>query len=81
VSQSTLHKSTRLENSTYNIITALNQEAKFLYSTVDTYIDDAQKDNRSELVEAWNTIKNDNLKHIQILREMLAQEVKQQKFK
>ena len=79
MSQSTLHKSTRLENSTYNIITALNQEAKFLYS--DTYIDDAQKDNRSELVEAWNTIKNDNLKCIQILREMLAQEVKQQKFK
>ena len=71
----------RLENSTYNIITALNQEAKFLYSTVDTYIDDAQKDNRSELVEAWNTIKNDNLKHIQILREMLAREVKQEKFK
>jgi hypothetical protein len=44
-------QSTRLENSTYNILRALGKEADFLYSTVDTYIEDAKKDNRQNLVE------------------------------
>lgn len=29
---------TGLENSTYNLISSLDQEAKFLYKTIDTYI-------------------------------------------
>ena len=32
------HESTKLENSTYNILSALGKEAQFLYSTIDTYI-------------------------------------------
>jgi uncharacterized membrane protein len=35
-------QTTRLENSTYNILIALGKEADFLYSTVETYIDDAK---------------------------------------
>jgi hypothetical protein len=42
---------TRLDNSTYNILRALGKEADFMYSTVDKYIEDARKDNRTELVE------------------------------
>jgi hypothetical protein len=38
---------TRLDNSTYNILRALGKEADFMYSTVDKYIEDANKDNRS----------------------------------
>ena len=30
-----------LANSTYNILIALGKEAKFLYSTIDTYTSDA----------------------------------------
>jgi hypothetical protein len=41
---------TRLDNSTYNILRALGKEADFMYSTVDKYIEDANKDNRTELV-------------------------------
>jgi hypothetical protein len=42
---------TRLDNSTYNILRALGKEADFLYSTIDKYIEDANKDNRTHLVE------------------------------
>jgi hypothetical protein len=51
--------STRLDHSTYNILIALGKEADFLYSTVDTYIEDAKKVNREYLVEIWNQIKRD----------------------
>jgi hypothetical protein len=50
-------ETTRLENSTYNILRALGKEADFLYSTIDTYIKDAQKGNRNDLLDVWNTIK------------------------
>ena len=42
-------KTTKLENSTYDILIALGKESRFLYSAIDTYIDDARKDNNSEL--------------------------------
>ncbi|PWU82260.1 MAG: hypothetical protein DLM72_02855 [Candidatus Nitrosopolaris wilkensis] len=77
---STKHESTRLENSTYNILMALGKEADFLYSTVDTYIEDARKDNRTELVEIWNQMKRDKEKHMQSLREALEKEAKEQKL-
>ena len=81
MTQSTrMHESTKLENSTYNIITALQKEANFLYSTVETYIEDARKDNRQDLVSVWNTMKQDNQKHIQMLREALSREAKQDRF-
>ena len=76
----TKHESTRLENSTYNILMALGKEADFLYSTVDTYIDDAKKDNRPHLVEIWNQMKRDKEKHLQMLREALEKEAKEQKL-
>jgi hypothetical protein len=77
----TMHKSTKLENSTYNIITALQKEADFLYSTVDTYIEDARKDNRSDLVNVWNTMKQDNERHKEMLRQALSKEAKEDKFR
>lgn len=42
---------TTLDDSTYNILVALGTEADFIHSTVDTYISDAQKENKTELVE------------------------------
>jgi hypothetical protein len=54
---STKDQTTKLENSTFNILIALGKEAQFMYSTIDTYISDAQKDNNSELENTWNTIK------------------------
>ncbi len=77
---STKHESTRLENSTYNILVVLGNEADFLYSTVDTYIEDAKKDNRQHLVELWNEMKRDKEKHLQMLRDALEKEAKEQKL-
>jgi len=47
-------QTTRLDNSTYNILIALGKEADFLYSILDTYIEDAKRENRLPLVEIWS---------------------------
>jgi hypothetical protein len=75
------HESTRLTNSTYDIIRALAKDAAFLYSTVDIYVDDARKDNRPDLVNVWNTIKQDKQRHVQMLREVLSKDAKEERLK
>lgn len=67
-------------NSTYYILIALGKEADFLYSTLETYIEDAKKDNRQQLVEIWTQMKRDKEKHLQMLREALEKEAKEQKL-
>lgn len=75
------HETTGLDNSTFNILIALGKEAQFLYSTVDTYRSDAEKANRSDLVNMWNTIKEDRQRHMQMLRGALEQEAKDEKLR
>jgi len=79
-STSTKHETTRLENPTFDILIALGKEAQFLYSTIDTYTSDAQKANRSDLVNMWSTIKQDRQRHMQMLREALEKEAKEEKL-
>jgi len=43
-------ESTKLKNSTFNVLSALGREADFLYSTVDKYIQDAQSDGNTNLL-------------------------------
>jgi hypothetical protein len=76
----TKDETTKLENSTYNILMALGKEAKFLYSVIDTYIDDARKDNNSQLENLWKTIKQERERHLNMLREALAKQAKEQKL-
>ena len=76
----TKDETTRLENSTYNILMALGKEAKFLYSTIDTYIEDARKDNHSDLENMWKTIKQERQRHLSMLRDALDRQAKQQKL-
>jgi hypothetical protein len=76
----TKDETTKLENSTYNILMALGKEAKFLYSVIDTYIDDARKDNNSQLENLWKTIKQERERHLSMLREALAKQAKEQKL-
>ena len=73
-------ETTKLENSTYNILIALGKEARFLYSAIDTYIDDARKDNNPELENMWKTIKQDRERHLAMLRDALDKQAKQQKL-
>jgi hypothetical protein len=74
------NENTRLENSTYNILMALGKEADFLYSTIDTYIQDAERDGREYLVELWNEMKKDKQKHMSMLRQALEKEAKEEKI-
>jgi hypothetical protein len=73
-------KTTKLENSTYNILIALGKEARFLYSAIDMYIDDARKDNNTDLENIWKTIKQDRERHLAMLRDALDKQAKEQKL-
>jgi rubrerythrin len=73
-------ETTKLENSTYNILIALGKEARFLYSAIDTYIDDARKDNNSEVENMWKTIKQERERHLAMLRGALDKQAKEQKL-
>jgi uncharacterized protein YaaW (UPF0174 family) len=76
----TRDETTKLENSTYNILIALGKEARFLYSAIDTYIDDARKDKNSELEKMWKTIKQERERHLAMLRDALDRQAKEQKL-
>jgi hypothetical protein len=76
----TKDETTRLENSTYNILIALGKEARFLYSAIDTYIDDSRKDNNPELENLWKTIKQERERHLAMLRQALDKQAKEQKL-
>ena len=78
--QSGEYENTRLENSTYNILMALGKEADFLYSTIDKYIQDAERDGRGYLVELWNEMKIDKQKHLGMLRQALEKEAQEKKI-
>ena len=75
------HESTKLANSTYNIIRALEKDADFLYSTVGQYIQDAEKDGRSDLVNVCNTIRQVKERHLQMLKEALSNEARKDNLK
>jgi hypothetical protein len=70
-----MSEQTGLDNTTYDILSALGKDADFLYDTIDKYIDDAKKSNKNELVDLWNRIKEDRLKHINDLKEALEREI------
>jgi hypothetical protein len=67
-------ENTRIDNSTYNVMVALGREADFLHSTIDTYIADAEKENKTKLVEVWNNIKKDKQEHLDMVKNCLEKE-------
>jgi hypothetical protein len=46
----------------------LDKDADFLYDTIETYIKDAQEANKLQLVEMWQTIKEDRKRHMHLLK-------------
>jgi len=62
--ESQKNENTRLDNSTYNVMVALGREADFLHSTIDTYIADAERENKTKL---FRTKKNKNKTHLGFL--------------
>jgi hypothetical protein len=68
---------TELSNTMYDILHAMGKDAGFLYDTINTYIKDAQSSNKTDLVETWQTIKKDRLRHLHMLKEALEKEIHQ----
>jgi hypothetical protein len=83
MTQSTADKSsaTLLEDSTFNLITQIEKKADFLYSSIEKYMRDAEKDNRPELAKLWTKLKEDEQNHLKMLREELVREVRENKLK
>ena len=69
-----MSEKTGIDDSTYDIMSALGKDADFLYDTIDRYIHDAESANKSELVELWKTIRNDRHRHVDMLRDALEKE-------
>ena len=72
-----MSEKTGLDNSTYNILSALGKNADFLYDTIDKYIKDAESDKKSQLVGIWKEIKTDHHKHVNLLKNALENELHQ----
>jgi len=69
-----MSEKTGINNSTFNILSALGRDADFLYDTIDKYIRDAESVNNANLVELWKTIRNDRHKHVDMLKDALEKE-------
>jgi rubrerythrin len=81
MTETTAKQGALLEDSTFNIISQLEKKADFLYTSVEQYIRDAEKDNKPELTKLWNTIKEDEQNHLRMLREELVKEAKENRLK
>jgi hypothetical protein len=81
MTEATIKQGGLLEDSTFNIISQLEKKADFLYSSVEKYMRDAEKDKKPELVRMWNTIKEDEQNHLKMLREELIREAKENTLK
>ncbi|MCD6038280.1 MAG: hypothetical protein K0S67_2170 [Nitrososphaeraceae archaeon] len=62
-----MSSSTELTDTAYDILKVLGKDADFLYDTIETYIKDAQKANKSDLVEIWQTIKTERKRQMHML--------------
>ena len=70
-----MSSSPELTDTAYDILKVLGKDADFLYDTIETYIKDAEKANKTELLEIWQTIKIDRKRHMHMLKEALEKEI------
>jgi rubrerythrin len=74
-SSSSPSEETELTDTAYDILKVLGKDADFIYDTIETYIRDAQKANKTKVVEIWQTIKKDRKRHMHMLKEALEEEI------
>lgn len=68
-----------LSNNCYNTVHQLTKTLEFL-SHAEKYIQDAKNANDSEAEKVWNTIRTDREKHAEMLKNLVASDVKNNKF-
>jgi rubrerythrin len=76
-SQSEGRSSSEMDNCSFDILTQTEKKADFLHSAVDAYIDDANAVNRQDLVKLWNSIKQDEKRHLDMLKKELAKNLQE----
>ncbi len=64
-----------LNDNCYNIAKQLTKKLEFL-SHVNRYIEDAQKSKNGQAESVWQTIRADEEKHAEMLRDLVIAEVK-----
>ena len=64
----------------FNIVSQMEKKADFLHSIADQYVRDIEKEKRPKLVNLWNTIREDEQHHLQLLKEELAKEISRDTF-
>jgi hypothetical protein len=70
-----MSSTTELTDTAYDILKVMGKDADFLYDTIEVYIKDAQKANKTELVQIWQTIRDDRKRHMHILKQALEKEI------
>ena len=67
--------SSELSDTAYEILKVLSKETDFLHDTIETSIKEAERSNKTELVSTWQTIKNDRIRHIHLLKKAIKKEI------
>lgn len=68
-----------INDNCYNITKQLSKKLEFL-SHVERYTEDAKKAGDNQAEKTWRTIQSDEQKHSQMLHDLLASEIKNNKF-
>ncbi len=68
-----------LTDNCYNIIKQLAKKQQFL-ANVNRYIEDANKNGAADAEMTWKTIEHDEQKHADMLHDLLASQVQNNKF-
>ncbi|HVF84894.1 MAG TPA: ferritin family protein [Abditibacteriaceae bacterium] len=68
-----------LKNNSYNLVTALSEKSEAL-SIYDDFIEDAQEADSPECAELWQQIREDEERHVELLKEHVEKLVQSGKF-
>ncbi len=68
-----------LNNNSYNIVTALSEKSEAI-TIYDDFIEDAEEAESPECAELWQQIREDEERHVEMLKEHLEMLVKNGKF-
>lgn len=64
---------------TYDLVTVLSNLGEAV-DALDTYIEDAKKANDREALQVFEQIRADDMRHAELLRNVICNEVKQGRF-
>jgi rubrerythrin len=68
-----------LSNNSYNLVTALSEKSEAI-SVYEDFIQDAQDADSPECAELWQKLKEDEERHVELLKEHVELMVQNNKF-